>query len=181
VAGPSAEAMNLIHGLTIRDARVDDLARLTAIYNHYGESSQATFDERPSEPQDRRAWFGGFRTTGPHRLLVAESEGQVIGYASSSPYRDHPAFRATIETSVYVAATSLRRGVGKALYGELFSRIGGEDLHRALAGIALPNPASIALHERLGFRRVGVFDEYARKNGQRISSLWMEKALDGSW
>ena len=167
--------------LTIRHARLDDLPRLTEIYNHYIRSSHATFDERLLEPEDRRGWLQAYRETGPHRLLVAEREQDVIGYASSNRYREHPAFDATIETSAYVDPSAVGQGVGRALYGALFAAIRGEDLHRALAGIALPNPASIALHERFQFRRVGVFDQYARKSAQRISSLWMEKALDGAW
>jgi phosphinothricin acetyltransferase len=170
-----------VAGLTIRHARLADLPRLTAIYNHYIRSSDATFDERLLEPEDRRAWLEAHRETGPYRLLVAERDRDAIGYASSSRYREHPAFDATIETSVYVDPSAVGQGVGRALYGALFTAIRSEALHRALAGIALPNPASIALHERFEFRNVGVFDEYARKNGRRISSVWMEKALDGAW
>ena len=166
--------------LTIRYARLGDLPRLTAIYNHYVRVSQATFDERCLEPSERRGWFEAYREAGPYRLLAAE-EGVVVGYASSNQYREHPAFRDTIETSVYVDAAAVGRGVGRALYGELFLRLRGEALHRALAGIALSNAPSIALHKRFGFREIGVFDEYACKNGKRISSMWMEKALDGAW
>jgi phosphinothricin acetyltransferase len=170
-----------VAGLTIRYARLDDLSRLTGICNHYIRSSHAMFDERSLKPEDRRVWLEVYRETGPYRLLVAERERDVIGYASSNRYREHPAFDATIETSVYVDPSAVGQGIGRALYGALFTAIRGEDLHRALAGIALPNPASIALHERFNFRSVGVFDQYARKNGERISSVWMERALDGAW
>jgi len=170
-----------VAAVSLKKKRVDDLPPLTGIYNHYIRSSHATFDERCLEPGERRAWLEAYRETGPYRLLVAEREEDVLGYASSSRYREHPAFSATIETSIFVDPSAVRRGVGRALYGALFTALRGEDLHRALAAIALPNPASIALHERFGFRSVGVFDQYARKNGERISSLWMEKALDGAW
>ena len=117
--------------LRIWDARLDDLPRLTAIYNHYVRSSHATFDEHGFEPEDRRTWFEGYGRTGPYRLLVADRRGQVIGYASSSPYRDHAAFRDTVETSVYVDAPAVGQGIGRALYGALFVTIRGQALHRA--------------------------------------------------
>ena len=168
-------------GLIIRYAGIDDLTRLTAIHNHYVRLSQATFDERCLEPPERRSWFETYREAGPYRLLAAEMDGDVVGYASSNRYREHPAFRDTIETSIYVDPREVGRGIGRALYTELFTRLGGEGLHRALGGIALPNPGSMALHKRFGFREIGVFHEYARKNGKRISSVWLEKALDGAW
>jgi phosphinothricin acetyltransferase len=168
-------------GLVVRAPRPDDLAPLVAILNRYVESGHATFDEQRYEVEERRDWFESFRDTGPHRLWVAVGESGVLGYASSGRYREHPAFAQTVETSIYLAPDARGRGVGSALYRRLFESLAPEPVHRALAGIALPNPASIALHERFGFRRVGVFDEYAVKRGQRISSVWMEKALDGSW
>ena len=124
-------------------------------------------------------WIAGFAATGPFRLLVARDGQRLLGYCSSQSYRAHPAFARTIETSVYVAPDATGVGVGSALYGRLFADLADQGLHRAVVGIALPNEASIRLHARHGFRPVGVFDEYAHKNGRAISSQWMQRAMDG--
>lgn len=114
-----------------------------------------------------------FQTTGPHRLLVAD-DGKVRGYAASIPYRDHPAFAHTVEFSVYVSPAHTRRGLGVRLYQRLLEELEFEPIHRVVVGIAIPNDASIRLHRRLGFEEIGVFDEYAEKWGERVSSIWMQ-------
>lgn len=162
--------------MQIRVAIADDLPALTALRNWYIEHSVATFDEQPLSPAAMAAWFGQFGD-GAHRLLVASEAGTLAGFCASQVYRPHPAFRQTIETSIYVAPAQVGRGLGAALYGALFSALASFELHRAVVGIALPNAASVRLHEKLGFRRVGVFDEYASKHGRFISSQWMELAL----
>jgi phosphinothricin acetyltransferase len=163
--------------MEIRAARGDDLPALLALRNHYVAHSIATFDEQPLASADIAHWFAQFRIDGPHRLLVAMGDEGLLGFCSSQAYRAHPAFAKTIETSIYVAPNAGRCGIGSALYEGLFAALRHEPLHRAVVGIALPNEASIALHEKLGYRRVGVFSEYACKRGQYISSLWMERAL----
>jgi phosphinothricin acetyltransferase len=113
--------------------------------------------------------------TGPHRLLVARRGNRVLGYAASQPYRDHEGFRETVEVSIALDPSSRGHGVGTALYRALFECLAGEPVHVALAGIVLPNEASIALHCKLGFTEVGTFYEYGVKNGQYVSSVWMER------
>ncbi len=161
--------------LTIRPARRDDLPRLVEIYNHYVEQSVSTFDTRPTSVDDRLAWFEAFSETGPYRLFVASDGDRVLGCASSSPYRSHPAFAKTVEVGVYLDPAFLGQGIGSALYAVLFDALLHEDIHDALAGIALPNDASVALHRKFGFTEVGVFHEYAIKNSRYIDSLWMER------
>ena len=161
--------------LTIRPARRDDLHRLVEIYNHYVEQSVSTFDTRPTSFNDRLGWFESFSETGPFRLFVAEEGGRVLGCASSSPYRSHAAFAKTIEVGIYLDPNFLGQGIGSALYAVLFEALMREDVHVALAGIALPNDASVALHRKFGFTEVGVFHEYAMKKGGYIDSLWMER------
>ena len=123
--------------------------------------------------------MAAFSDNGPHRLLVARDGDRLAGWCSSQPYRTHPAFARTIETSVYAAPDAAGSGVGSALYARLFDDLAGLGLHRAVVGIALPNEPSVRLHARFGFRTVGVFDEYAHKNGRAISSQWMQRAMDG--
>jgi phosphinothricin acetyltransferase len=145
--------------------------------NHYVAHSFATFDEQPLSHAFVESWIASFGPQGPHQLLVAEAPGQLLGYCSSQAYRTHPAFARTIETSVYIAPEAGRRGVGSALYERLFQLLRGQPLHRAVVGIALPNDASIRLHQKFGYTPVGVFTDYAVKNGRYISSHWMERAL----
>jgi phosphinothricin acetyltransferase len=110
-------------------------------------------------------------------LLVALAEGRLIGYASSSRFREKPAYETSVETSIYVTPDAIGRGAGSRLYAELFHSLEGEDVHRAYAGIALPNPASVALHERFGFKRVAHFTEQGRKFGRYWDVAWFEKLL----
>ena len=162
---------------TVRAARRSDLGQLVTIYNHYIEHSIATFDTEPVTVEARTPWYDSFSGTGPHRLLVACEGDRVLGCASSSPYRTHPAFARTVEFGVYLDPRVRQGGIGSALYGELLDQLADEDLHLAVAGIALPNDASVALHRKFGFTEVGVFEEYAVKRGVHISSLWMQRRL----
>ena len=154
----------------------DDLAAIVGILNYTAASSIARFETRPVSVAERRDWFGQFAATGPYRLVVARGGDQVLGYACSQRYRDLEAFRETVEASIALDAGRRGQGVGTALYRALFDSLAGEpSVHVALAGIALPNDASVALHRRFGFTEVGTFREYAIKNGQYISSVWMQR------
>lgn len=164
--------------MNIAPARAGDAEALLALRNHYIAHSFATFDEAPLAVAAVRDWMAGFADAGPHRLLVARDGERLAGWCSSQPYRAHPAFARTIETSIYVAPDAAGEGVGSALYERLFAELAGCGLHRAVVGIALPNEASVRLHARFGFRTVGVFDEYAHKHGRPISSQWMQRAMD---
>ncbi|WP_293501625.1 GNAT family N-acetyltransferase [Roseateles sp.] len=161
----------------IRHAGAADVLALLELRNHYVANSFATFDEAPHTAEFIGIWVSSFNPEGPYQLLVAYANGELLGFCSSQPYRTHPAFRHTIETSVYVGPGGGGRGVGSALYAHLFRSLQSHRLHRAVVGIALPNEASVRLHEKFGYTKVGVFNEYAVKNGQYISSQWMERAL----
>ena len=121
--------------------------------------------------------MNSFSTTGRYRLFVAAVDTAVVGYASSSKFRHKPAYDPLVDTTVYVDPDHTGRGLGGALYEELFAALEPEDVHRAFAGIALPNPASQKLHERFGFRLVGTFAEAGRKFGRYWDVSWYEKAL----
>jgi phosphinothricin acetyltransferase len=161
----------------VRPARRGDLAQLAAIYNYYVEHSVATFDTEPGLAENRVAWLETFSDVGPFRLLVATDADRVLGCASSSRYRTHPAFAQTVELGIYIDPGVRAKGVGSLLYGALIDELRSETLHLAVAGIALPNDASVALHRKFGFAEVGIFDEYAIKHGVYISSLWMQRRL----
>jgi phosphinothricin acetyltransferase len=160
----------------ITAATEDDLPAIVSILNYSAANSIAHFDTRPASVAERRDWFGRFSATGPYRLVVARRGDQVLGYACSQRYRDHEAFRETVEVSIALDVSSRGQGTGTALYRALFASLAPEpSVHVALAGIALPNDASVALHRKFGFTEVGTFREYAIKNGQYISSVWMQR------
>jgi phosphinothricin acetyltransferase len=168
------------HGdeLLIRSASAADLAALTDLYNHYVTRTAVTFDLKPLSPERRREWLSHYSDKGPYRLLVAERDGSVCGYATSSRFRPKAAYDTSVETTVYLAPGSWGRGIGSALYVALFASLATEDVHRAYAGITLPNPASIALHRRFGFAELALFDEVGRKFGHYWSVQWFEKRMD---
>jgi len=162
---------------TVRPGRAGDLAQLNDLYNHYIRETHITFDIEPWPLEQRRDWFGHYDTTGRHRLLVAVEGDRVLGYASSSPYRPKQAYETSVETSIYLLPEATGQRVGSALYEALFAAIAGEDVHRAYAGVTIPNPASIALHTRFGFREVATYTEQGRKFDRYWDVVWFEKPL----
>jgi phosphinothricin acetyltransferase len=163
--------------LLVRPAVKDDVPAMMAIYNHYVETSHATFDVTPVALENRLAWFEHFGTSGPFRLLVAEQDGQVVGYAGSGRFREKPAYVTSVEMTVYVHPEMHGQGVGVRMYEHLFDVLADEPIHRAYAGITLPNDASVALHHRFGFRDIGIYDEVGYKLGRYWGVMWLEKRM----
>jgi len=162
----------------LRPATLDDLPALTDIYNYYVVNTTITFDLHPFTAGERRPWFDDHKSSGPHRLLVATDRGGAcIGYASTSRWRPKPAYDTTVEASVYCHPRAVGCGCGTALYGALFESLEHEDVETIVAGVSLPNPASIALHERFGFRPVGVFHAVGRKFEKYWDVAWFERPL----
>ena len=162
----------------IRAATIDDLNALTEIYNHYVVNTAITFDLQTFTASERRGWFDDHRPAGPHRLLVAtDRHDRCLGYSSSSRWRPKPAYNTTVEVSVYCHPDALGRGCGTALYAALFAALENEDVHTIVAGVSLPNPASLSLHERFGFRQVGVFHAVGRKFDRFWDVAWFERPL----
>ncbi|MFF9285769.1 GNAT family N-acetyltransferase [Streptomyces griseosporeus] len=163
----------------VRPGVESDLEALTDIYNHYVRETAITFDTAAFSPEERRPWLLSHPEDGPYRLMVATAADtqEILGYATSSPYRAKPAYGTSVETTVYVAPHAGRRGIGTLLYKALFEALAGEDLHRAYAGVAQPNEASTRLHERFGFRYVGTYREVGRKFGRYWDVTWYEKEL----
>ncbi|WP_340378247.1 GNAT family N-acetyltransferase [Streptomyces sp. SS7] len=167
----------------VRPGVEGDLGALTGLYNHYVRETPITFDTAVFTPEERRPWLLSHPEDGPYRLKVAaDADSQeILGYATSSPYRPKAAYSTSVEVTVYVAPHAGGRGIGTLLYKALFEALAGEDLHRAYAGIAQPNEASTRLHERFGFRHVGTYREVGRKFGRYWDVAWYEKELPGSW
>ena len=156
---------------------MDDLQAVNDIYNEYVLTTHFTFEVDPMTLAARREWFAHYGSSGRHRVLVAVREGGVVGYTTSSRFRPKVGYDTSIETSIYLGPGATGAGIGTRLYEALFQVLHGEDVHRAYAGIALPNPASIALHERFGFKKVAHFAEQGRKFERYWDVAWFEKPL----
>lgn len=163
--------------ITIGAGSEPDLPGIAAIYNHYVVHTHVTFDLDPVTVESRREWLSHYGPDGRHRILVARDGDTVAGYVTSGPWRPRPAYAPSIETSVYLSPDHTGRGIGGALYDALFRALRGQDIHRAYAGIALPNAASVSLHERFGFVRAGLFTEQGRKFDRWWDVAWYEKHL----
>ena len=154
-----------------------DYAAVVDIYNHYIETSHATFDIVPFSVADRVPWLSQFAADGPYRLLVARTDGKVVGFGCSTAFKSRPAYGHSVETTVYVASDAQRQGVGRAVYAELLPALSQAGMHRAYAGITLPNDASIRLHEAFGFEQVGVWHEVGYKFDKYWDVAMFEKCL----
>ncbi len=162
----------------VRNATTEDLPAIAAIYTHYTLRTTTTFNIEVRTPREWRELFDESIANGPHLLLVAELDGAVVGYVQTQRFRPKPAYGRSVEVSIYVAPDLLGRGVGNALFGELFARLPGEGaFHRAFSIIALPNEASITLHERFGFVYRGTLTEAGYKFGQYLDVAYYERAL----
>jgi phosphinothricin acetyltransferase len=137
----------------IRPARTDDFTAIAAITNHYIATSAIHFGYEPVSAEELAdKWRGDTR----YPWLVTEAEAEVVGYAKAGVWRERAAYAWTCEVGLYVAHGAHRRGLGSALYRELLAELARRGFHSVVAGITLPNPASVALHEKLGFVSVGV-------------------------
>ena len=158
----------------IRPATEGDLPTIKGIYDIQVREGIATFDV---EPPPLAYWQQRLQSTEPgDRLLVADGDG-VVGYAYSSAYRPRPAYRSTRETSIHLAPAAQGRGLGRRLYAELLAGLRADGMHRALAVVALPNPASRALHRACGFTSAGVLHEVGHKFGRWIDTEWWQLRL----
>lgn len=149
----------------IRLATEADAAAIAAIYAPYVTDTPVSFEEvapDAGEMARRIAGDGG----GLHPWLVAEVDGKVAGYASSSPFRSRPAYRWTVETGVYLAPEAQGRGFGRALMERMIGLLTRQGFTQAVAGITMPNDASVALHEKLGFAPTAHYRETGFKLGE---------------
>lgn len=151
----------------IREAVEGDAQRIAEIYNHYVETSTVTFEEEPVAPDEmvRRMAVGEEKF--PWLVLVGADE-ELLGYAYASPWKGRCAYRYSVETTVYLDHASCGTGCGTRLYQRLLAELRNRSLHTAMAGIALPNAASVALHEKLGFTKVAHFREVGWKFGEWV-------------
>ncbi|MNO35842.1 N-acyltransferase YncA [compost metagenome] len=148
----------------IREAVLEDLPDLLAIYNESVLNSAATFDLEAQTLKQRRVWFDNHGGRFP--LIVATAQGEVVGYCSLSPFRAKPAYAHSAELSVYLAAEFRGQGIGSALTADILQRAAALGYHTVISGVVGGNEASRKLHEKFGFEYIGCFKEVGRKFGK---------------
>lgn len=162
--------------LTIRGADPSrDAAACAAIYAPHVEDSAVSFEERAPDAEELAARIERYGAS--HAWLVAEREGKVVGYAYATAFNERHAYRWSAGVSVYVAEGERGRGIGRALYEALLARLRERGFRMACAGITLPNEASVALHESLGFEQVGLNPEIGWKGGAWRDVGWWQLEL----
>lgn len=163
-------------GFTIRNATVDDTNAINEIANWYIENSAVNFDTESWSLDKRREWVVSFnQEETPYKILVGENDGEIIGFACNTRFKPKGAYNTSTESTVYIAHHVKSEGRGEKLYSALLELIAEENIHRAYAFITLPNDPSVALHERLGFKRIGVFDEIGKKFGKYHDGVMYQK------
>lgn len=164
-------------GLTVRPAEAGDFTAVAAIYAHHVLHGLATFEEAPPSAEEMRIRCAGVRTSGlPY--LVAQRDHRVVGYSYATIYRPRPAYRFTVEDSVYVAAGATRQGIGSALLATLIAQCETGSWRHMLAVIGHSgNAGSIALHKRFGFAAVGTLPAVGFKLGQWVDTVLMQRDL----
>ena len=161
--------------VTIRTAEIGDAEAIRQIYNHEVENTTATMDLVPRTLADQQEWLAA--RSGAFATIVAVLEGEVVGFASLSPYKERAAYRPTVEDSVYVRRDLGGRGIGKALLTAVIDLAAASGFHSVMARIEASGTASRALHASCGFREVGVEVEVGRKFNRWIDMVLMQKLL----
>jgi len=162
--------------ITIRDARESDLPEILVIYNEVIVNTTAIYSYQPHTMDMRKAWFDSRQKDGLP-VFVAEAEGRVAGFSSYGPFRAWPAYKYTVENSVYVSADQRGRGIGKLLITPLITTARNNNMHAIIAGIEATNTASIQLHRSFGFEEVALFKQVGFKFGRWLDLRFMELIL----
>jgi phosphinothricin acetyltransferase len=159
----------------VRLAAAEDAAALAAIYRPYVEDSRISFEEVAPDAGEMAVRIAG-DLPGMHPWFVAEQDARLIGYAASSPFRTRRSYRWTVETGVYLAPAAGGKGLGRALLTRLIETLEQQGYVAAIGAIALPNPASVALHEKLGFAYAGAYRGVGYKFGEWLDvGLWQKE------
>lgn len=159
----------------IRDCLPQDVHTMTETYNHYIENSTITFETVPVTVDDMSERIAKNR---PYPCLVFEEQERVVGFAYAGPWNSRCAYRQTSESSIYLAPASIGKGIGGQLYRALIQRVFDLPTHCVIGGIALPNDASTALHEKLGFEKVAHFKQVGWKFDRWIDVGYWELIRD---
>jgi len=156
----------------IREATFSDAERIAEIYNYYVLNTVITFEVDPVTPQEIITRMKKSQQVGPY--LVYEEDREVIGYTYVSKFRERKAYEHSVESTIYLRHGFGGKGIGTKLYAELLSQVASQR-HAIIGGVALPNAASVLLHERCGFKKVAHFSEVGKKFGRWIDVGFWQK------
>ena len=159
----------------IRDCTLADAAQICEIYNHYVRETVVTFEEAPVDEVEMARRISEITSRLP--WLVCETDGVIVGYAYASSWKVRAAYRHAVESSIYLAPSATGRGLGTQLYKKLIADLRQRGLHCVIGGAALPNPASVLLHERLGFEKVAQFRQVGFKFERWVDVAYWELIL----
>ena len=166
-----------MESMRVRAAAAGDARAIAGIYNRYVHRTVITFEEQPVAPAEIARRMEQVQSASLP-WLVAEDGSGLAGYAYATPWKSRSAYRFSVESTVYVAPECSGRGIGSLLYAELIPILQTRQIHAVMGGIALPNPASIALHEKFGFRKVAEFREVGFKFDRWVDVGYWQRILD---
>jgi phosphinothricin acetyltransferase len=160
----------------IRNAKIEDAAAIAEIYNYYIENTIVTFDEKLVSKMEMEHKI--LTVSAKYPFIVFEENDEILGYAYGGDWKPRTAYKYTVESSIYLNPKITHRGIGSLLYTELLKRLIEINIHVVIGGISLPNEASIALHEKFGFKKVAEFNEVGYKFDKWINVGYWELQLD---
>ncbi|KAJ3271602.1 hypothetical protein HDV01_006472 [Terramyces sp. JEL0728] len=165
----------------IRDATLEDAQKIVSIYNHYIRNTIVSFEQEEISVQEMKDRISKIQSE--YTFVVYEKEGKVIGYAYAGSFRARHAYRFTVEGAIYLDHESTGKGVGRALYNEIISRMKAMGMKAMgmkaiIGGISLPNESSVKLHEKCGFEYVGTFPKVGYKFDKWIDVAFYQKMLE---
>jgi L-amino acid N-acyltransferase YncA len=161
--------------MIVRDAMPADAAACAAIYAPYVRETIVSFELEPPTPEEMAERMAASQAR--HAWLVLEKDGRVVGYAYANRFSARPAYRWSVEVSIYLERGRRRGGGGRRLYEALLDRLAARGYRRAMAGMSLPNEASVAFHRALGFEPVGVYREVGWKDGAWHDVAWVQRTI----
>jgi phosphinothricin acetyltransferase len=160
----------------IRPVRPSDAEAICLIYNHYVLHTIVSFEEEAVAPEEMARRMEAVAVAGLP-WLVLEEESRLVGYAYATPWKTRRGYRYAVESSVYLEASAGGKGHGSRLYAELLAELRSRPLRTVIGGIALPNEASVGLHEKLGFRKVAHFERVGWKHGRWVDVAYWQLSL----
>ncbi|CAN5622075.1 GNAT family N-acetyltransferase [soil metagenome] len=157
--------------MILRNVKIEDAAQIAELYNFYVKNTHHTFETEPLNVSEMQKRIAEISENYPY--LVAENDDEILAYAYAAKYKSRLAYQHSVEVSVYVKNNVQQKGIGTELYEKLFDELSQKDIHAIIAGVALPNEASIRLHEKFGFEKIAHFREVGFKFGRWIDvSYW---------
>ena len=162
----------------IRDVREEDFGAIAEIYNHYIENTVVTFEEAPVSAQEMGKWIAEVLKSYPWYVWHCQDQDRVLGYAYASIWKGRCAYRHSAEVTVYLHPEAVGRGIGSQLFARLLAELEARSVHAVMGGVALPNPASVALHEKFGFTKVAHFKEVGWKEDRWIDVGYWQRILN---